>query len=219
MKLKYLSTGSDSESVFSMIEPFELPPPALTPEFENSENFLSTNSSSDIPSIYSEEISESFMSSSGKKNSRNLNLYQYLDPEISESNSWGNSGNTQSENNHEISSQEENYSFKLPPASLFISNDEILRPSLFRKGSSWDTKKTEGNMMIQCDDELMISPNGLQEEKGDSFRDSQKREKKIHPESILNFLKKNCPIGQAKLLSDYDTAYEVWNVAVSCADF
>ncbi|CAI2368744.1 unnamed protein product [Moneuplotes crassus] len=162
LKLKTLSAESDNESVttFSSIEPFELPPPALTPEYENSEHSLNIDLSSGSPSLSSDDLSESFTSNE--------------------------------ESSMTTSSEEDEFCFKLPPAAILSSNDEILRPSLSRKGGSWGTNKLSDELNARFN---LLSINT------EKNLDYQEDDQKIHPESILNFLKKNCPIGQAKLLS------------------
>lgn len=45
------------------------------------------------------------------------------------------------EETHSEGSQGDDYDFKLPPPVVFTGQDEILRPSLVRKGASLDGKK------------------------------------------------------------------------------
>lgn len=228
MKLQDCFGTSDNESatMLTSIQPFELPPPALTPDYEHSERRLSTDLLSDSLSTSSDGMSESLISSSGKHYSYyfdefwSMNPYLYINIEkySTESNDLHSATEENSinmQNLQESEEQEDGYSFKLPPAALFSNQDEILRPSLFRKGSSWDFKDGEAHASAKFDT-VSIHSATKTSKKSQRIR---RGDKPIHPESILNFLKKNCAAGQVKLLSDTDVANIDWKAPIKCSNF
>ena len=115
MKLKNLTLDGDSEGAdLASLEPFELPPPAIQHK-DCSERRLSTDLSSES-SVLSEEYS--FQSS-------------------------GSSVKSSEEDSQEQNQSTPNQSvpFLLPPRADFGPNEDVLRPSLFRKGASYDVKQ------------------------------------------------------------------------------
>lgn len=175
MKLKPLTIKSDIDSVttFSSIEPFELPPAALSPDEEISERRFSTDLTSNSQSS-AEESSESLYST---------------------------------ESGYATSPKEEDWGFQLPPAAILDTKDEVLRPSLCRKGSSLGSK--------QVNDE--ISANFMKFNLGSQKICGPRSEpQEIHPESILNFLK-NCAAGQAKLIATFKR--EELSEPIRCGEF
>mmetsp|Transcript_12935 Transcript_12935/g.14571 ORF Transcript_12935/g.14571 Transcript_12935/m.14571 type:complete len:247 (+) Transcript_12935:28-768(+) len=200
LNLKNLTADSDNDSasIFSTLEQFELPPPALTPEYEHSERRMSTDLSSDSPSVSSDGMSESLMSNSDQLSSGCTDSTTSMEK--------------YSENNQKAD-KNDTYSFKLPPAALFNGQEEFMRPLLFRKGSSCDYKKDVNQISTKFSSLSKYSP------KETKTQGERRGEKPIHPESILNFLKKNCAAGQAKLLAINEPDSFDWSVPIKCSDF